>query len=85
MVASGENVAEATVAEPGWVAARCPGPGSFAHTSPVAVGPSKRKPEAMVALRKLIEQTREWIEAHGRFANPKRKQAMLDRCTGAEW
>ena len=28
-------------------------------------------------------ETREWIEAHGRFNNPKRRQALLDRCAEA--
>jgi hypothetical protein len=82
--ASGTATAEATVSEPGWVAARCPAQGGFAHTSPVAVGlVQRRKPEAVTALRKLVEQTREWAETHGRFANPKRKEALLDRCAEA--
>ena len=81
VVASGQGEADAAVAGAGWVAARCPAQGGFAHTSPLAVGSRVPKPEAGAALRKLVEQTREWAEAHGRFANPKRKQALLDRCT----
>jgi hypothetical protein len=83
VVASGEGEVTATVAEEGWVAARCPAQSGFAHTSPVAVGSRVRKPEAVAALRKLVEQIREWAETHGQFANPKRKQAILDRCTDA--
>jgi hypothetical protein len=81
-VAAGEGVAEAVVAEPGWVAARCLR-GEFAHTAPVRVGSPARKAEAVAVLRKLIEQTREWAESHGRYANPKRRQALLDRCAEA--
>lgn len=81
-VASGEGAAGAVVTEPGWVAARCLR-GAFAHTSPVRVGSPVRKPEAVAVLKKLIEQTREWAETHGRFANPKRKQALIDRCAEA--
>ena len=83
VVASGQGEADAAVAEAGWVAARCPAQGGFAHTSPLAVGSRVPKPEAGAALRKLVEQTREWAEAHGRYTNPKRKQALLDRCTEA--
>ncbi len=83
VVTSGAGAAEAVAAEPGWVAARCPAQGEFAHTSPLAVGEPIRKPDALAALRKLVEQTREWVETAGRFANPKRKQALLDRCAEA--
>jgi hypothetical protein len=80
VVASGEGEAEAAVSEPGWVAARCPAQGGFAHTAPVVVGSLAPKPEAVAALVKLVGQTREWAESPGRYANPKRKQALLDRC-----
>jgi hypothetical protein len=83
LVASGEGSAEAVVPGPGWVAARGPAQGGFAHTSPVALGEPAREPEAVAALRALVHQTREWIETRGRFANPKRKQALLDRCDEA--
>ena len=79
---AGDSPAE-VVTGAGWVAARCLASGGFAHTSPVAVGSPARKPDAVAALRKLVEQTREWADAHGRFANPKRKQALLDRCADA--
>jgi hypothetical protein len=82
VVASGEGEIEASLA-PGWVAARCPAQSGFAHTSPVASGEVVRKPEAVAALVKLIGQVREWAETAGRYANPKRKQALLDRCAEA--
>ena len=59
VVAAGDGEAEAQVTGPGWVAARCAAGGSFAHSSPVAVGTPPRKPEAAAALARLIEQTRE--------------------------
>jgi len=67
----------------GWVAVRWGGDAGFAHSSPLAVGERVRQPEAVAALRKLVAQTREWAEVHGQFTNPKRKQALLDRCTDA--
>jgi hypothetical protein len=82
VVASGEGEVEAPLA-PGWVAARCPAQTGFAHTSPVAVGEVIRKPEAVAALVKLVGQVREWAETAGRHDNPKRKQALLDRCAEA--
>jgi hypothetical protein len=81
-VAAGAGAAEVTVAEPGWVAARCPN-GDFAHTAPLRVGAPSRKPEAVAVLKRLIEQAREWAESRGRYANPKRQQALLDRCAEA--
>jgi hypothetical protein len=82
VVASGEGEAEASVSEPGWVAARCL-QGEFAHTSAVRVSSPARKPEAVAHIRKMIEQTCDWVESHGRFTNPKRKQAILDRSAEA--
>ncbi|AMV23663.1 hypothetical protein VT84_04575 [Gemmata sp. SH-PL17] len=82
VVASGEH-AEATISAPGWVTARAAGSAGFAHTSPVVVGSPSRKPDAVAALKGLIEQTQEWIETQGRFVYPKRKQALLDRCAEA--
>jgi hypothetical protein len=84
VVAAGEGTREVVVTEPGWVAARCSGPGGFAHTAPLVVGVPVRKPAAVAALRKQLEQVREWADAQGRYANPKRKQALLDRCAEAE-
>ena len=84
VIAAGEGGAEAVASEPGWVAARCHAAGGgFAHTSPLAVGGGVRKAESLAALIKLVEQTREWIELLGRFANPKRKAALLARCDEA--
>jgi hypothetical protein len=82
VVASGVGEAEA-VGPPGWVAVRCPAPGGFAHTSPFSVGEVGRKLDAAAALLKLVQQTREWAETHGRFDNPKRKQALVERCAEA--
>jgi hypothetical protein len=84
VVAAGEGSSEATVDEPAWIAARCYSAlGRFAHTSPVAIGTHAPKPDAVVALAKLVEQTREWIEIHGRFENLKRKAALLGNCDAA--
>lgn len=83
VIASGGGEAEAAVTGAGWVAARCPAQPEFAHTSPLAVGEPVRKPEAVTALRVLVEQAREWIDRAGRFENPKRKQALLDHCNEA--
>jgi hypothetical protein len=49
----------------------------------VVVGEPGRNPQAVTALRALVDQTRAWVEEHGRFANPKRRQALLDRCAEA--
>ncbi|MBN9522829.1 CehA/McbA family metallohydrolase [bacterium] len=80
-------VAELDVPVPsaGWLAARCVPTGSagFAHTSPVRLGPSDRSGDAATALRPLVEATREWAEVAGRYENPRRKQALLDRCADA--
>lgn len=72
-----------------WVAARCFGGngGVFAHTSPAVVRvdgqPLPRRPDAVGALARSVEQAREWVEAQGRFDSPKRKQGLLDRCREA--
>ena len=92
LVANGEVIAEGDGHSsfaverfdgPGWIAARSPESVGFAHTSPVAVGPTTRLPEAVEALVKLIDQTREWVERHGRYANPKRREQLLARCAEA--
>ena len=88
IVANGDVVAssvhaEATISAPGWVAARVMGSAGFAHTSPVVVGSPPRNPNAVAALKGLIEQMCEWVETQGRFANPKRKQTLLERCAEA--
>lgn len=83
VVASGDGAAEAVVADPGWVAARCPAHGGFAHTAPLAVGEPAPRADAVAALVKLVGPVREWAEAAGRYANPARKRALLDRCAEA--
>ena len=88
-IASGDGPAGASAefAGPGWVAARCAGATGlatgFAHTSPVAVGEPVRDPAAVASLVKLVQQTREWGEQHGRYANPKRREQFLARCAEA--
>jgi len=68
----------------GWTALRCHSAmGAFAHTSPIAVGAPVRDPSAVAALVKLIEQTREWAEQHGRYVNAKRRDQLLARCNEA--
>jgi hypothetical protein len=97
LVRDGEVVASAPagfdvtlpVAGSCWLAARCRGldEAGFAHTSPVLVrvngAPPPHPADAVAALRKAVEETREWVEAHGRFANPKAKQHLLDLCGAA--
>lgn len=72
----------ASIEGAGWVAARCLplGGAGFAHTSPVRLGSSADAAEAARQLRTLVEATRDWAEVAGRYENPKRKQALLDRC-----
>jgi hypothetical protein len=78
-------------AEPGWVAARVVGGPSavnpnlpvFAHTSPVVVGHPQPHPTAVEALRRCVEQTREWVETQGQFTSDKRKAQHLERCDQA--
>lgn len=81
----------------GWIAARCVGssfmsylapPRSpFAHTSPVYVNvagrPLPRNESTLRPLRLAVEQTRDWVEQHGRFAEEKRKRHLLDLCDAA--
>lgn len=78
-----------TATESGWIAARCTtlrGP-SFAHTAPVLVKvagrPLPRRPDAVAPLRKLVEETREWAERHGRYADEKWRRHLLDLCDAA--
>jgi hypothetical protein len=84
LVAEGEREVEAVVNEPGWVAARCLGAGRFAHTSPVALESPRGNPEAIAALMPLVEQTRDWIQTRGHFANPRRKADVLAYCDEAK-
>jgi hypothetical protein len=82
--------------ESGWLAARCrgaegsfldPTSSAFAHTSPVYVRaagrPLPRRRAALPLLRQAVEQTRDWVTDHGRFANPKWKRHLLDLCARA--
>jgi hypothetical protein len=83
IVAEGERGSEWVAEGSGWVAARCRGTGRVAHTSPVRLPGSRFDPEARLALKPLIEQTRDWIESNGRFADSKRKVALLAGCDAA--
>jgi len=69
----------------GWVAARClpTGGAGFAHTPPIRLGASAGAADAAAHLRTLVAATCEWAETAGRYANPKRKEALLDRCARA--
>jgi hypothetical protein len=71
-----------------WIAARCisiGGPSGvlLAHTSPVAVSALVRESEAVKVLVTSIAQTRAWCDEYGRYENPRRKQALLERCAEA--
>lgn len=74
-------------AKSSWLTARCTGKKEFAHTSPIVVRtngqPLSPRAEAATALRQSIEQTREWIESHGRFTNMKRQEQLLRNCAEA--
>lgn len=75
---------EASFTGPGWVTARCHSTsGAFAHSQPATVGEPSRRPEAIAALAKLVEETRNWIGSTGRFQIAKRKQRLLDLCAEA--
>jgi hypothetical protein len=83
IVAQGEAKADWLAEVSGWVAARGWEAGRLAHTSPVRLPESTSNPEARRALKSLAEQTREWIDVNGRFANPKRKTTLLATCDAA--
>ena len=79
-------------ADVGWLAARCVGGAAsplapeqptFAHTSPVSLRPRPRRPAALPPLRKLVDQTREWVETHGRFADDRNRAKLLALCDAA--
>ena len=67
----------------GWLAARClaaPTTDGFAHTSPVFVRSGGRLLRDAELCRKFGEQigsTIDWVNAHGRFEVPRRKEALL--------
>ncbi len=72
----------------GWVTARCIGgadaePVPFAHTAPTYLrveGRRRHEPAAREALRRMVEQTRDWVQQHGRFAEEKRRLHLLELC-----
>ena len=68
-----------------WIAARCPGPDGFAHTSAVFLksGEPRRQPDALKYLRNMVDKTREWIDDHGRFTGERSKQHLLELCDRA--
>lgn len=73
----------------GWLAARCvsAGTAAFAHTAPVLVkvagAPLPRRRDALPPLRTLVEETRDWAERHGRYADEKWRRHLLDHCAAA--
>ena len=86
VAAQGPGRHELPITASGWIAARVSSP-KFAHTSPVIVRvagkPSTRRTEALRPLRKAVEQTREWVADHGRFADERRKRQLLEHCDDA--
>jgi hypothetical protein len=70
-----------------WMAVRCVGKDVLAHSSAVTVlrdsQPLPRTQEGRRAFVKLIEETREWCENHGRYQILKRKEQLLARCAAA--
>ena len=68
--------AEALAADPLLLFARLP----ERVVTPAEIGDMQ---SAVAALVRSVEATREWVETVGRFANPKRKQTLLDRCAEA--
>ena len=84
VLAAGDAAVEARIDDVAWVAARCQTPaGGFAHTSPLSTGTASPRKEAIVALVRLVEQTRESIETVGHFTNTNRKAAHLSYCDKA--
>ena len=88
--------AELSLPDGGWIAARCRGQAKpeiypsmpvFAHSSPVDVrieGKERRATaESLAWLRQLVEQTRDWIETTGQFAEEKSKVHLLGLCEAA--
>jgi hypothetical protein len=83
------------ISESAWVAARfvgfptvfAPDQAAFAHTSPVYVRvkgrPLPARSDDLAKLRDAVEQTREWVETQGRFAEPKKRDHLLGLCQQA--
>ncbi|MCZ2341309.1 MAG: hypothetical protein LC104_05865 [Bacteroidales bacterium] len=75
----------------GWYAVRCLGgighplhqQPTFAHSAPVLLDKPLHDPISCEALRKLVQQTRDWLATHGQFAESRRRQEHLDRCDEA--
>ena len=80
----------------GWLAARCRGAQRspfqptlpvLAHTSAVYVQVSGRPPfrdeQALRALRPMVEQTRDWVQREGRFADERNREHLLADCDAA--
>jgi len=75
-------------AKSGWLAARCIGTnGAFAHTSPVVVNiegqPLTRRASSLAALRRCVEQTREWAVERGTYIDERWRQKLLENCDAA--
>jgi hypothetical protein len=95
-IASASVEAEVALPAGGWVAARCWGASktelyphvpAFAHTSPtfvdIAGTPPARRPEAVAALIREVDEVRHWVESGGRFTIPRRKEQLLALCDAA--
>lgn len=83
VVARGAGQVTAAVPAASWVAARLGGH-RVGHTAPIPLRAEfSRRQAAAAYLRPLIERTREWIVSHGRFSQPQRRQALLDRVAAA--
>ncbi len=83
IVARGQGSVAATVEGAGWAAARLGGE-RIGHTSPLRLAEQSPQASASAArLRQLVERAREWILTAGRFEQPRRRQALLERCDAA--
>ncbi|GIW83701.1 MAG: hypothetical protein KatS3mg106_214 [Gemmataceae bacterium] len=83
VIARGAGQVTAGVPAASWVAARLGGH-RVGHTAPIPLRAEfSRRQAAAAYLRPLIERTREWIVSHGRFSQPQRRQALLDRVAAA--
>ena len=45
--------------------------------------PIPRAPAALAALVREVDGVREWVEANGRFTNPRQKAHLLAQCNAA--
>ena len=73
--------------ESGWLAARCVGTNTFAHTSPLILDgpgvPFANREANRPFLRKCVDDVKDWAETQGRYADPRRKAALIQRCDAA--